>query len=185
MIYDKKIAGTNIVLQAVEESDAQFIIDIRTEPNNCKYINKTNTNLSNQQEWIKQQQTRANDYYFIIKAEGKSVGTISLYNIDIKKKEAEFGRWICPNNSLYAVESAMLLYDLAFYVFNLQRIYTLTVQENKKVVNFHAKIGASFVADRKHDKFILSEQEVYKEIYESIRSNLLMIIKILGGEKTK
>lgn len=183
MIHDGIIKGINIELKAVTETDAQFIIDLRTDNQINKYIHATDKNLIKQQEWIQQQRNRDGDYYFVIKSDNHLWGTISLYNINYNEKEGEFGRWICPNNSIFAYESVFLLYEFAFVLLQLERVYTLTVKENFKVINFHKKNGARFVKERKTDNFILVEQEVMRHSYSTIREERKRMLEAIARRK--
>ena len=102
MFYDGSIKGKVASLSSVTEDDAEFILKLRCDPMNSKYLHKTDCDVDLQQHWIREQLERKGDYYFIVSCnkDGRKVGLISLYNIDENKKTGEFGRWICPFSPL-------------------------------------------------------------------------------------
>jgi Acetyltransferases, including N-acetylases of ribosomal proteins len=185
MKCDAKIEGKYIYLESVSENDAQFILDIRSNPQNSKFIHKTDPSISKQRLWIRQQIDRKNDYYFIINTHaGNKIGTTSLYNIDDVKKEAEFGRWICNGSALHSLESAILIYDFAFYNLNLDKVYTMTVSQNKQVVSFHRRFGSQPVGEIRatDEDFIFYKQQIDKQLYERLRkTNIQLIGQFNGG----
>ena len=68
----------------VEEFDAQFILDLRTKEK-AKYLSKTDNNLDNQINWIKNYKNREKDgkeFYFVIEnKENEKIGLVRAYNI--------------------------------------------------------------------------------------------------------
>jgi len=176
MIYPEKLEGQFIKLRSVLENDAEFILKLRLDCALNKYLNKVDNDLEKQILWIKEQQKRENDFYFIIERKsGLPIGTISLYNI--KELEGEFGRWVSIGNTVENVESVLLLHDFGFYKMNLDLIYSETVKENEKVLNFHKRFGANLLNEfREYNKFIVQKAIIKKENYEIIRENNQKII---------
>ena len=176
MIYPEKLEGQFIKLRSFLESDAEFILKLRLDCALNKYLNKVDNDLEKQILWIKEQQKRENDFYFIIERKsGLPIGTISLYNI--KELEGEFGRWVSIGNTVENVESVLLLHDFGFYKMNLDLIYSETVKENEKVLNFHKRFGANLLNEfREYNKFIVQKAIIKKENYEIIRENNQKII---------
>lgn len=170
MIYEKLIEGIFVSLRSVEESDAEIILKWRTDENISKYLHKVDNDIEKQKNWIREQRIREGDYYFmIIDKENNPVGTISLYNIDYEKKEGVFGRWICLS-PIFAIESAILIYEFGFECLSLNRIISKTVSNNIPVINFHKRFGASYVKDKiKEGDFYLTEYEILKDNYSLIK----------------
>jgi RimJ/RimL family protein N-acetyltransferase len=176
MIYPEKLEGHFINLRSVLETDAEFILKLRLNKTLNKYLNKVDNDLEKQKLWIKEQQKGVNDFYFIIERKsGLPIGTISLYNI--KELEGEFGRWISIGNPVENLESVLLLHDFGFYKMNLDLIYSETVKENEKVLNFHKRFGAKLLNEfREYNEFIVQKAIIKKESYKIIRENNLKII---------
>jgi len=164
----KTISGIHTHLYPVELYDAKFIAQLRSNPMNNKYLSSNVEITENEQlEWIIKNKT-TRDFYFIIKDfEGKSLGTISLYNI-INDESAEFGRYICTN-SICSVESEYLLLFFAFKTLKLDYIYCRTVKENIKVWKQHKKFGFS-ISNFEEDNLINKSmviQKLTKKIFEA------------------
>lgn len=141
MRHNYIVEGIAFRLRPVEDSDAAFIVSLRSERG--EFFQKGAENEREQLLWQREYYDRPNDYYFIVeKKNGSPVGVIAAYDIDLDKKEAAFGRWLIVKSSSAAVESAWLIYRFIFEYLNLSRAYTLTVDENKKVVSFHESCGS-------------------------------------------
>jgi RimJ/RimL family protein N-acetyltransferase len=182
MIYHETINGQVVDLRSVNEDDAEFILSLRLDPHFNKYLNKVENDVDKQRQWIINQQQRENDYYFLVlEKNGNPIGTISLYNIN--NSQGEFGRWIVSGNSLQALESVILIHDFGFNILNLELIYSLTVTQNIKVLNFHKNFGAT-VTDEKTThpigNFVLQKAFIKKDEYNEIRErNIKMLMSFL------
>lgn len=179
MIYNKIIKGKFINLRSVQEDDAEFILSLRLDPKLNKYLNKVESNVAKQKQWILNQQSRRGDYYFLITDKDNiPIGTISLYNIE--NKQGEFGRWILKGNSLQSIESVLLLHEFGFNNLGLDIIYSNTVDENKKVINFHKNFGAT-ITDEKNihpvGGFVLQKAFVKKVDFVKIKKKNNNILK--------
>lgn len=182
MILEKEIIGKYSKLRSVEIDDAEFILSLRLDDKLNRYINKVDNDINRQKEWIKLQQKRKGDYYFIISdLNNHPLGTISLYNI--KDENAEFGRWVSKGNMIVNIESAILIYEFAFENLKLDLVYTNTMAENKQVVNFHKRFGAKVDNEFYFDKetgFTFSRGYINSQLFVEIkRSNYEKIGKLL------
>lgn len=173
MNFDNIIKGRFIYLESVNEKDSEFILSLRLNGRYNKYLNKTNSDVELQKQWIKEQIARDNDYYFIIRdVNGNSIGTISLYNIDRVMNSAEFGRWICCGSALHSLESALLIHKFGFEIIGLNEIYTNTVSDNKSVVSFHKRFGAEVYSKHSYDPnsdFYFDKGIIYKDDFNDIK----------------
>ncbi len=181
MIYEKEIAGKFVTLRAVKESDAKFIIELRNEPQNNRFIHQTSTDIDNQIKWIFNQNTKPGDYYFLVSNSKGPVGCISLYNINTEEKTAELGRWVSDGNAFENLESALILHDFGFDLLELKTIYTCTVKDNAKVVNFWKRFGGRFDGYIEDDSFIMHKNVV--EINEFKNNIKPKLSKLLGNER--
>lgn len=152
MRHDIHISGYGFRLRPIKEQDADFVIKLRTDSELGKYLHSTSASLDNQLAWLDRYFDREHDYYFVVESikQNAPEGVISIYDIDPHRKEGEWGRWILRNGSLAAVESAWLIYRVAFDVLELEAVYCRTVAENLKVVSFHDSCGIK-------DRRLLSE----------------------------
>ncbi len=85
-----------LYVRFVNESDAEFILKLRTDTKLGKYINATEPNISKQIEWIreyKQRESTGTDYYFMFeRPTGNRLGVCRIY--DIEKDKFTIGSWI-------------------------------------------------------------------------------------------
>ena len=144
MRHDFQISGPGFRLRPVTDDDSDFIIKLRTDPALGRFINASSGRREDQLKWLEAYHNRVGDYYFIItRHDGTPEGTIALYDVvdTLNGKQGELGRWVLRHGSLAAVESAMLIYQIAFKQLNLNMVYCRTVAMNEPVVSFHASCG--------------------------------------------
>ncbi len=142
MNHNLTIDGYCYRLRPVTLDDASFIVKLRTDPVRSKYINPISDDVLLQIDWLNCYFERTGDYYFVVEHIGsrKPEGLISLY--DFSDCSAEWGRWIIESGSSCAIESAMLIYQLAFEHFSLESVYCRTLEMNGSVTSFHDSTGA-------------------------------------------
>lgn len=82
-------------------------------------------------------------HYAIVNAEGIYVGTVSLKNIDLKEKSAEFAIVISPivMGKGYAKEAMDEIIKIGFKKYGLERIFWCVSKENKRAIRFYEKHG--------------------------------------------
>ena len=148
MIYKEEIFGKYTHLRHVQIGDAEYILSLRTDPMYSRYINDTENVLDIQIEWIKQQQLKPNDYYFVIfDLNSNPKGLISLYNFDRDGLNAEIGRLICPKSPIQLYESLILILSFGFENLGLKRMFSRMIANNAEVIAFTRKLGAEFVGN--------------------------------------
>ena len=97
--------------------------------------------------WWQEYQDRYNDFVFIIedKQTNKPVGQVSLYNIDLKKKQAEYGRLIIGSHENrsrgFAREATELLLSWAFDYAGLKQIYLKVFNNNIPAISLYKRCG--------------------------------------------
>lgn len=98
--------------------------------------------------WWEEYKAKDNDFVFIIEETQqlhRPVGQVSLYNIDLEKSEAEYGRLMIGDNEArgkglarYATE---LLISWAFNSVGLKRIYLEVFVNNRVAANLYRHCG--------------------------------------------
>jgi len=107
-----------IILRLVEEGDAEFILNLRTDSKLSKFISYTSPDIDEQIKWIRDYKSREKEgleYYFIaVDQDGNRYGTIRLYNLD--DKSFEIGSWLFSKKSPLgmAVKTHVLGYEIGF-----------------------------------------------------------------------
>lgn len=146
------IEGHAFRLREVTLDDVDFIIELRTNPALNKFINETSHDRGRQVAWLERQISSKDDYYFVVEGleSQEKNGLISLYNIDRSNQiSGEWGRWILKAKSIAAIESALLIYQLGFETFKMDRIFCRTLEPNKSVLSFHEMCGLQETARHK------------------------------------
>ena len=162
-LKSQPIVGKRINLRIAVESDAEFILDLRLNPNLNRFLNSTDPSVDKQRQWIRNSFNSKNDFHFIIEDKGgNSYGTIALYNIDAFKEIAEWGRWIIkPDSPLaYPIESMMLLLSFAFRSLKLKQLYGGANNLNKKMVDFHKLYADIASVDETQTNFTFEERNL-------------------------
>jgi RimJ/RimL family protein N-acetyltransferase len=140
--HDVSARGDMFGLRPVTIEDAEFIVELRTDPKLSKFIHATSSSIEEQRKWLAEYLQRDNEWYFIVETFDKTPeGTICIYNFDQSKNQAEWGRWVLRNGSLSVLESAVLIYDTAFNQLRINRLYCHTESQNLPVISFHTTMG--------------------------------------------
>ncbi|MCX7672530.1 MAG: GNAT family N-acetyltransferase [Thiobacillaceae bacterium] len=143
MRHELALAGEGFRLRPVGDEDADLIVQLRNDPQRARYLHPGVRTRAEQLAWLAAYYDRPGDYYFAIERRGlgQTEGFAALYDVDEHMACAEWGRWILRPGSLAAVESAYLIYRIAFDHLGLRRVYCRTVAENAAVVAFHDRMG--------------------------------------------
>ncbi len=141
MQHEFTLLGHAFRLRPIGDADAAFVVALRNDPALNQYLHATSASIENQVAWFADYYARTGDYYFVIERAdtGVAEGVISIY--DIAVGVGEWGRWILKPGSLAAVESAWLIYRMAFEQLALASIFCRTVADNAAVVSFHDSCG--------------------------------------------
>lgn len=132
-------------VRLVREEDAEFIVNLRTNPQNARFINPTDYNVEKQIAWLreyKKREAEAKDYYFIFFQADKPIVLSRLYNIDWVHLTYTSGSWVSvPGTDFEAVmTSSVIMGDIAQDILGLLvDIYDVR-KGNLQVLNFHRNI---------------------------------------------
>jgi hypothetical protein len=140
----------DIKLRLVEEDDAKFILDLRSDESLGKHISKTEYNIDKQIGWIKNykdKEKQNKEFYFIIEDSVEKYGTVRIY--DLKEDSFCWGSWIIKKDSPFSVsiKSALLIYEYAFYKLGYVKSHFDVRKDNQKVVDFHKRMGAVVIEE--------------------------------------
>jgi len=182
MRHDIGIQGPGFMLRPVTAADSDFILHLRTDPQLNKFINATSSRREDQIAWLDKYYARAGDYYFLVtRHDGAPEGAIAIYDTvdEPGNKRGEWGRWILQRGSPAAIESALLIYQIAFDQLHMDMIYCRTVTLNEPVVSFHTSCGLvthgmvtnNMIRDGK--SYDAVEQRLTRERWPQMRVNLL------------
>lgn len=162
-------------IRTVDESDAQFIVELRTDPYLSRYLSETSISVESQIAWIRQYQIRENngeEYYFVIlDREGNRLGLNRLCNFDAHSFET--ASWIYKRGLDIGIP---VLGDLATRDFGFEELnYDVcrfeVMKGNEAVIRYHKRFHAELVGeDGRVYYFSLS-----REAYRAYRDKLLKI----------
>lgn len=163
----------------VTESDAEFIVKLRTNERNARYIHATDVNTEKQVEWIKAYKARevkGEDYYFIFFMQENPVGLVRIYNIDYEAKTGTAGSWICePDLPMHIPICIMIICrEIMFDKLGLEMDHFDVRKGNKHVQRVHKMMGAEIVAEDEKDYYF----ELTKSEFENKKREILDLLNI-------
>jgi RimJ/RimL family protein N-acetyltransferase len=148
-----KVIGSSVVFRNAVGDDAQFILNLRTNPDKGKFLSKTSADLGAQVDWLDRYSTDPDQVYFIIEnLSGERFGTVRLY--DQKADSFCWGSWILSEGRPggFAVESALMVYEFALAL-GFVRAHFDVRRGNESVWQFHERFGAVRVRETDEDFF--------------------------------
>jgi RimJ/RimL family protein N-acetyltransferase len=168
-------AGRNVVLRPVRPPDAAFIHGLRSDPARSAHVSPVSGGVRAQEEWIArylEREAAGAEYYFVIERGGAALGTVRLY--DFRGDSFCWGSWmtVAGAPASVALESALLVYELAFYRLGFRRSHFDVRVRNERVVAFHVRFGARIVRSDARDHFF----EFSREDYERARARYARLL---------
>lgn len=142
MYFDGIIEGKYVDLKSVTIEDAEFTRNIRRDPEFSSFFPKLDNTLEQQKEWIKKQQKKKGDYFFVVwDKKGNRIGTIALYDVSITAGET--GRLAIKGNALQSIEAQLLIFNLAFNQLHLNEVIGYIFADNERAIRFNKQFGAN------------------------------------------
>lgn len=179
MVCEGILEGRFVNLRSVTEEDAEFILEIRNDPEISKFLPSLNVTVNQQQGWINHQRKDSDSYYFMIEDKmNVSIGTISVYNIE--ENRAEMGRFCSFGNPIQNSEAALILDDFIFYKLGVDYLNIWVYKENETVLSFNKGFGCEWKGESKDEKGIpyiygTLTKEGFEIKSQRIRTNLSKI----------
>jgi hypothetical protein len=179
IVKSKRILGKNLVFRNVECDDAEFILKLRNNPTNSKYLSVTSASVEDQRNWILAYAKSMDQAYFVISdREGSPLGCVRIY--DPTDHSYTWGSWILlPGLSpMAAMESALMVYSYGKHLgFKDARIDVR--QSNLSVWRFHEKFSqALLIRETPQDRYYVVREEAIDRLlhrYQSLVSNPLLV----------
>ncbi len=164
-------------VRLVNETDATFILSLRTDERLGKYLHTTDNDVAKQVEWItnyKQREKEGIDYYFLYTLNGKPIGVNRIY--DITSESGTAGSWICKQDTPfeYSVATLLILRDVLFDILELP-LDTFDVRKgNTHVQKTHKMMGAKQIGETELDYLYT----LTKKDYLSARTELIQMLNL-------
>lgn len=172
-----KLESKTIFLRFAEPSDAQFILQLRTDSTYNQYLSDVKDDLNAQIDWLIKYKKRENEgveYYFIIclKETQLPIGTVRIYDFKVRPDSFCWGSWILNDNKTRyaALESALLIYDFAFDELGFDQCHMDIRKNNQKVIDFHKRFGVEITGETELDLLGVYKKKDFESIRDSIQS---------------
>lgn len=173
------LIGEKVILRAMELEDMEFLRTIINDPDTEKNVVGWSFAVSKyeQQKWYENQIQNKTNIRFIIEAEGKTIGVVSLTNIDWKDRKActgikLFGEDIKRKG--YGTDAINTVMKYAFEELQLNKLYGSILEYNIASIKLHEKCGwkragilrqSVFKNNEYHDEILV---EILKNEYEEL-----------------
>lgn len=167
------VRGKHIDFREITLADAEFVLSLRIDPELSQHISAVEDNVERQRDFIRRYQESLTDYYFIIMDKTtRPVGTIRIY--DIQGDSFCWGSWILAKEKPFAagIESALMLYDFAFFSLHYARSHFDVRKANTRVVEFHQRFGATVVREDADNLYFTYDRAQYMNTREAYRNYL-------------
>lgn len=167
------LSGKNINMRTVEIDDAEFIFTMRQNESKTKYLSKVSGSVETQKEWIKnykQREKEQKEFYFVIESKNsKKLGLVRMY--DFKDNSFCWGSWLINESApkSAAIESALQIYEFAFYNLKFNKSHFEVQKGNDKVISFHQRFGAKVISENNTEIFFTFQKydyEITKQKYK-------------------
>lgn len=141
MFLEEMIRGKYVDLKSIDESDAEFTLNIRKDPEMAKYLPPLEITIEQQKEWIRKQRATEGDYFWvIIDKEGNRLGTTGVY--DVFSSEPKGRSLAAIGNPLQNIEGIYLAYKYVLEALKAEGIYGYVYAENRRAMRFNELLGA-------------------------------------------
>lgn len=172
----KSIERYGITLRLIEESDAEFILNLRTDEKLGKHISPTSSNLNDQINWIrayKEREARGEEYYFVsIGRNGEQFGTTRLSELD--GEFFEQGSWLFDPKapSGVAIKSDILTKEIGFGILGFDTCKFDVRKSNTKVLRYHRGYQPVVVRENELNFYF----NLDKRAFEAHRDKLIKLL---------
>ena len=147
-----RVQGNKLIFRNANTNDAAFILSLRTDISNSRYLSKILSELKRQITWLENYATQTGQAYFIIESlSSVPLGTVRFY--DARGISFCWGSWILKDGAprTAAIESALMVYAYGIDFLGFSTSYFNVRKGNKSVWRFHERFGATRVGQTKQD----------------------------------
>jgi len=176
-----RVEGPNLALRLIEPEDAGYVHGLRIDPAYNQHLSEVQGTAEDQRRWIETYKTREAEgrefYYIIERKDGVRCGLVRLYNIDAES--FTWGSWIldAAKPSKAALESAFLIYQIAFDLLELSNAQFDVRCENENTLAFHRRFGATETHKTQTDIYFIYP----RTRYEADRDGYMAVLR--GDER--
>jgi len=175
-----RVEGPNLVLRLIRPEDADYVYALRTNPAYNQHLTEVRGTAEDQRRWIEEYKSREADlrelYYVIERRDGTRCGLVRLY--EITGDTFTWGSWILDHNKTpkAALESAVLVYIVAFDCLRLSRAQFDVRRDNVNTLAFHKRFGATVTHETNQDVYFVYDSNRF----EAERPGYMTLLKQEG-----
>ena len=134
-----------VTIRPITYDDTENIVRWRnSEYVNSRFIDRRMFTKESHEAWLKNYVETGKVAQFIILLNGEPVGSVYLRDIDLNKKEAEYGIFIGEESARgkgVGTKSAILILKYAFEELGLEKIFLRVLKDNPGAVRSYEKAG--------------------------------------------
>ena len=153
-------------IRFVQESDAAFILRLRTNEKLSRFINATSADVSQQIAWTRNYKTReaaGTDYYFIFEKNiGTPVGVCRIY--DVEEGKFTTGSWLfAPEAPVGAsILADIITREIAWELWPEALQYFDVKKDNTTVNKYHTTFKAEIIREDAENYFYICTRENFE-----------------------
>lgn len=171
---DFEISKYGLWARLVQESDAEFIIDLRGEEK-ARFMSSVGTDVEKQRDWLKAYKERERqglDYYFLYFKDEVPVGLNRIYNI--KKDSFVGGSFVFKTGCGFEtpIYATMMQLDIAFNVLDKSVSFGNIHKDNKKALKFNLLIGSDLIYEDENEYFLLLTKKLFNQYLAKFEGTL-------------
>jgi len=140
-----RVSGPNLSLRLITPDDAEYIHELRLNPQYNRFLSQVVGDVEGQRQWIgayKHREAAGLEFYYVIeRRDAVRCGTVRLY--EIEEDTFTWGSWILDASKpkKAALESAVLSFGLAFELLSLQLARVDVAIQNGHAAKFYRRFG--------------------------------------------
>jgi UDP-4-amino-4,6-dideoxy-N-acetyl-beta-L-altrosamine N-acetyltransferase len=139
------VRGKYVLLRLTEESDAEWIVQWRNQPDSARWLNQWKPlTVEEHMEWFRRARERGDLLLFFESLDGTPVGCTSVFNFDHVGTSAEWGRLFSARRgggSSRILEACYLLHRMCFDALGFFRLYGHVWIDNDRAWRLYQFLG--------------------------------------------
>ena len=148
------IKDYGVELHQLTEDKIELVRRWRTDPKISQYMEyRGEITPEMQATWFNRINNR-NNYFFIIKYDGRDIGLINIRDVDCNRTHGESGIFIWDDDVYHqgiATKAGLCMYDFAFNDLNLDYLVAHIFNTNTASIKYHQKLGFTLDSNEEID----------------------------------
>lgn len=176
-----------IATRLVNEEDAEFIVNLRTDTQKGQFLGATDVNVEKQRNWIseyKKREREGKEYYFMFeKPKGERLGVSRIY--EIKEDTFTTGSWVFKKDAPFgaAFLGDIICHEIAFELFpksvNLHDVRKANTGVRKYADEFHPTL----LFETELTQYYMNTRENYFKYKDAYLAKFLPLIERMNKRK--